>query len=189
MTRKTLELINRLSQLVDTNKYLILSGGIGVGKTFLASAVAENCALSRYCAQGELGAGIEKYEVETEIVPIHPSRAYEDFVAGISISTENGKAVFRHEDKVFMTMLRKAEQSRIAGEYKKFFLILDDINRGDLSTLLGDALSMIEPHGNPQRCIPPNMYIIATKNDKVTLLLSKPYLKRVDISKYVVAEL
>lgn len=167
MTRKTLELINRLSQLVDTNKYLILSGGIGVGKTFLASAVAENCALSRYCAQGELEAGIEKYEVETEIVPIHPSRAYEDFVAGISISTENGKAVFQHEDKVFMTMLRKAEQSRVAGEYKKFFLILDDINRGDLSSLLGDALSMIEPHGNPQRCIPPNMYIIATKNDTV----------------------
>lgn len=109
MTRKTLELINRLSQLVDTNKYLILSGGIGVGKTFLASAVAENCALSRYCAQGELGAGIEKYEVETEIVPIHPSRAYEDFVAGISISTENGKAVFRHEDNA----IKEASERRL----------------------------------------------------------------------------
>ncbi|MBR5529227.1 MAG: AAA family ATPase [Oscillospiraceae bacterium] len=167
MTRKTLELINRLSQLVDTNKYLILSGGIGVGKTFLASAVAENCALSQYNAQGKLAFGLEKYEVETEIVPIHPSRSYEDFVAGISIRTDDGKATFRHEDKVFMTMLRKAEKSWSVGEFKKYFLILDDINRGDLSTLMGDTLSLIEPHGNPQRCIPPNMYIIATRNDTV----------------------
>ena len=169
MTRRTLELINRLSQLVDTNKYLILSGGIGVGKTFLASAVAENCALSQYNAQGKLAFGLEKYEVETEIVPIHPSRSYEDFVAGISIRTDDGKATFRHEDKVFMTMLRKAEKSWSVGEFKKYFLILDDINRGDLSTLMGDALSLIEPHGNPQHCIPPNMYIIATRNDSESL--------------------
>ena len=167
MTRKTLELINRLSQLVDTNKYLILSGGVGVGKTFLASAVAENCAFSQYNTQGKLAFGLEKYEVETEIVPIHPSRSYEDFVAGISIRTDDGKATFRHEDKVFMTMLRKAEKSWSVGECKKYFLILDDINRGDLSTLMGDTLSLIEPHGNPQHCIPPNMYIIATRNDTV----------------------
>lgn len=167
MTHTTLELINRLSQLVDTNKYLILSGGIGVGKTFLASAVVENCAFPQYNAQGGLATGSEKYEIVTEIVPIHPSRTYEDFVAGISISTESGKAIFRHEDKVFMSMLRKAEQSWSIGENKKFFLILDDINRGDIASLLGDALAMIEPHGNPRNCIPPNMYIIATRNDTI----------------------
>ena len=46
-------------------------------------------------------------------------------------------------------------------------LILDDINRGDIAGLLGDTLVMIEPHGNPRNCIPPNMYIIATRNDTV----------------------
>lgn len=51
MTNTTLRLIDRLSQLVDQNKYLILSGGIGVGKTYLACAVAENCALPQYNAQ------------------------------------------------------------------------------------------------------------------------------------------
>ena len=167
MTRKTLELINRLSQLIDTSKYLILSGGVGVGKTYLASAIAENCASSQYNAQGNLPSGVEKYEVETEIVPIHTSRSYEDFVAGISISTEDGQANFRHEDKVFMAMLGKAEKSWTVEECKKYFLILDDINRGDLSTLMGDTLSMIEPHGSPQLRIPPNMYIIATRNDTV----------------------
>ena len=122
MTRTTLELINRLSQLVDTNKYLILSGGIGVGKTFLASAVAENCALSKYNSQGKLTTESEKYDIVTEIVPIHSSRTYEDFVTGITISTEDGKVFFRFEDKIFMSMLHNAEYSWSIGENKKYFL-------------------------------------------------------------------
>ena len=100
MTHTTIELIDKLSQLVDKNKYLILSGGIGVGKTFLASAIADNCAYPQYNSQGSLTAGKSSYEVITEMVPIHPSRTYEDFVAGMAISTENGAAVFRYEDKI-----------------------------------------------------------------------------------------
>lgn len=76
MTHSTLELIDRLCQLVDKNKYLILSGGTGVGKTYLASAVADTCALSQYSTQGALPEGTDRYEVITEIVPIHPSYSY-----------------------------------------------------------------------------------------------------------------
>lgn len=167
MTRKTIELIDKLSRLVDTNKYIILSGGIGVGKTYLASAVAENCALPQYNAQGSLATEADHYEVIVEIVPIHPSRTYEDFIAGISISTEDGRTVFRFEDKVFISMLRQARESWATGANKKYFLILDDISRGNMSGLLGDALALIEPHGSPQDCLPPNMYIVATKNDAI----------------------
>ena len=74
MTHTTIEPIDKLSQLIDKNKYLVLSGGIGVGKTFLASAIAENCARPQYNSQRSLPAGQNGYEVITEIVPIHPSR-------------------------------------------------------------------------------------------------------------------
>lgn len=111
MTNTTLRLIDRLSQLVDQNKYLILSGGIGVGKTYLACAVAENCALPQYDAQGSPPPGRGRYEVVSEMVPIHPSYSYENFVAGVAVSTRNGKAVFRCEDKIFLSMLHLAEQS------------------------------------------------------------------------------
>ena len=156
-----------MSRLIDTNKYLILSGGIGVGKTFLATVVANNCALPQFNAQGELSVGVEKYEVEVEVVPVHPSRAYEDFVEGIAISTDNGKICFLHEDKVFLAMLKKARCSWKIREDKKYFLILDDISRGDITTLLGDMLALIEPHGDIKDSLPPNMYIIATKNDTI----------------------
>ena len=164
MTNTTLRLIDRLSQLVDQNKYLILSGGIGVGKTYLACAVAENCALPQYNAQGSPPPG-RGYEVVSEMVPIHPSYSYENFVAGVAVSTRNGKAVFRCEDKIFLSMLHRAEQSWSRRDGKKYFLILDDIGRGEISEILGDMLSLIEPHGASGRRIPPNMYIIATKND------------------------
>ena len=165
MTHTTIELVDRLSQLVDKNKYLILSGGIGVGKTFLASAVAENCANAKYNAQGALPAKKNTYEIITELVPIHPSRAYEDFVSGISVSTTNGQVTFKHEDKVFLSMLAQAKKSWAAKDNKKFFLLLDDIGRGEISAILGDTLAMIEPHGEIHQHIPPNMYIIATKSD------------------------
>lgn len=175
MTNTTLELIDRLSQLVDKNKYLILSGGVGVGKTYLASAVAENCALARYNAQGDLPPGRESYRIVTEMVPIHPSYGYEDFVSGVTVLTEDGKAVFRHEDRIFLSMLRQAERSWAEGDGRKYFLILDDIGRGGISGILGDALSLIEPHGDSMQRIPPNLYIIATKSDTIAPIESQSY--------------
>ena len=165
MTHTTIELIDKLSQLIDKNKYLVLSGGIGVGKTFLASAIAENCARPQYNSQRSLPAGQNGFEVITEIVPIHPSRTYEDFVSGVTISTENGSAVFRHEDKIFLSLLKRAKASWSTQDRKKYFLILDDIGRGEISGILGDTLSLIEPHGENGGQIPPNMYIIATRSD------------------------
>ena len=175
MTHSTLELIDRLCQLVDKNKYLILSGGTGVGKTYLASAVADTCALSQYSTQGALPEGTDRYEVITEIVPIHPSYSYDDFVAGIAVTTENGKAAFRHEDKIFMSMVRQAEKSWSGGTQNKYFLILDDIGRGEISEILGDALALIEPHGEPRLQLPPNMYIIATRSDTTQSIESHNY--------------
>lgn len=90
MTNATIALIDELSGIIDKNKYLILSGGSGVGKTYLATAIVDNCCNSQFNSQGNLSQGKEKYDVEVEFVPIHPSFSYEEFVSGITIKTESG---------------------------------------------------------------------------------------------------
>lgn len=180
MTNATVALIDELSEIIDKNKYLVLSGATGVGKTFLASAIAENCLKAKYNAQGDLPHGENQYEMVMEFVPIHPSFSYEDFVSGISIRTEDGNVLFKQEDKLFLSFLKKANQSWKNCDRKKYFLILDDIGRGAISGILGDTLPLIEPHGESAYrvsvsdqtsvWISPNVYIIATRSTTVDSL-------------------
>lgn len=177
MTRATTALIDDLSNIIDENKYLILSGGTAVGKTFLSDAIINNCLNRKYNSQGTLPPGNEKYDVEVEFVPIHPSFTYEDFVYGISIQTENGEMSFRYEDKILLSFLQKANASWEKKEGKKFFLVLDDIGRGAISGILGDVLLLIEPHGEggskslkkkeTSVWLSPNFYIIATRSSLI----------------------
>lgn len=174
MTNATTALVDELSVIIDKYKYLVLSGGSGTGKTYLALTVAENCLKPAYNSQGALANGKEKYDIDLELIPIHPSFSYEDFVSGISIKTENSKVVFKHEDKIFLSLLKKANKSWKKHENKKYFLILDDIGRGAISGILGGMLSLIEPHGESaykitlqdksNTWISPNVYIIATRS-------------------------
>ena len=180
MTYATRSLINELSQIVDTNKYLLLSGCTGVGKTYLATEIVNNCLKAEYNSQGKLSAGKDLYDCELELVPIHPSFSYEDFVSGISIATEDGTVIFRHEDKLLLSLLKKANESWRCKDDKKYFLILDDIGRGAISGILGDVLPLIEPHGEcPYKVrnegeervwLSPNVYIIATKSTTIESL-------------------
>lgn len=47
MTKATIELIDQLCGIIDKSKYLILSGTMAVGKTYLANLIAEkSCELN-----------------------------------------------------------------------------------------------------------------------------------------------
>lgn len=176
MTEATQGLINELSEIIDENKYVILSGATAVGKTYIATAVAENCLRPEYNSQGVLPKGMNAYDSELELITIHPSYSYEDFVSGISIQTENGQVVFRYEDKIFLAALKRANKSWQEKANKKYFLILDDIGRGQISGIMGNILPLIEPHGNSLYkvnvndeavWVSPNVYIIATRSTTV----------------------
>jgi 5-methylcytosine-specific restriction endonuclease McrBC GTP-binding regulatory subunit McrB len=170
MTVATNELINELSEILERNKYLLLSGGTAVGKTYVALQVASKCRLAREHDEKS----IEEYEVKIEFIPIHSSYSYEDFVAGMAIETQNGVYSFEYKDRIFLTLLKKANESWQQGKREKYVLILDDIGRGMISGILGDTLPLIEPHGNCEfhvslqdgtnLTIPPNLYIIATRS-------------------------
>ena len=185
MTRATQGLIEELSLIIDKNKYLLLSGGTAVGKTYLSTAIAARCADPCYNNQGGLTNGRDHYEVITEIIPIHPTLTYEDVVSGITINTDEGKARFQYVDKVFLNIVKAANASWRESDNKKYCIILDDIGRGAISGVLGDMLPLIEPHGKSPYTvsvrdggsisITPNLYIIATKSTVVDSANSSDY--------------
>ncbi|MDF2943888.1 MAG: hypothetical protein K0S01_2746 [Herbinix sp.] len=172
MTHTTENLIKELCDVIDSNKYLILSGGTAVGKSYIANEITNICQLPQYQSQGCIASPEVGYKIEKEIVQIYPSYSYEDFVAGMSLDTNVDGFSFEYHDKIFLSILKKANKSWEKKEGKKYFLILEDIGRGYISGILGDVLPLLEPHGNEKfiitsqngtkLSIPPNIYIIAT---------------------------
>ena len=75
-----------------------------------------------------------------DMVQLHPSYGYEDFVRGITIKTENQQIQYETINKIFGKMCK------IAGDSKanKYFLLIDEINRADVATVFGELIYALE---------------------------------------------
>lgn len=138
--------INDIKNILEFKKQIILQGAPGTGKTYTAKKVAE-----------AMGCGYE-------VIQFHPSYTYEDFVRGISAKSENGNISYEIEDKILMNAVKEAED-------KPYILIIDEINRANLPSVLGELLYALEYRGEAVKCpygesitIPENLYIIGTMN-------------------------
>ena len=138
-----------------------------------------------------------------DIIQFHPSYTYEDFVRGISVSASesnaseiNGKILEGNVEKynfvysqpipvMYRTVNRTlGKMARIARKYynseypensKKFYLVIDEINRANLATVFGELIYALEyrdsevatPYtveGDSRLQIPNNLYIVGTMN-------------------------
>lgn len=72
-----------------------------------------------------------------EMVQFHQSYSYEDFVQGLRPTL---KGCFDIKDGIFYSFCQRAQ----AHPEKKFFFIIDEINRGNLSKIFGELLMLIE---------------------------------------------
>ncbi len=106
-----------------------------------------------------------------KLIQFHPSYTYEDFVRGIEVKTINGQPVYETKNKIFVQMCEIAK----ASPDKKFVLIIDEINRANLSAVLGELIYALEYRGKPVETpyeingnrtliVPENLYIIGTMN-------------------------
>jgi 5-methylcytosine-specific restriction protein B len=124
-----------------------------------------------------------------EFITFHQNYSYEEFVQGIRPDTENETdLIFRLKDGIFKKLADKAlENYKKPNERKNFVLVIDEINRANISRVFGELITLIEedkrygkdmelsiklPSGE-RFIVPPNLYIIGTMNtaDKSIALL------------------
>lgn len=131
-------------------------------------------ALAKYVQeQLELEEHIETFE-NTErlrILQFHPSYTYEDFVRGISTDTNGASIMYKATNRILVDMADKATLDPT----RNYILILDEINRANLSSVLGELIYALEYRGREVESmyavnnsnkisLPKNLYIIGTMN-------------------------
>ncbi|MFY4759221.1 McrB family protein [Aliarcobacter butzleri] len=111
-----------------------------------------------------------KNEKRIEFITFHQSYSYEDFIEGFR-PQKNG--IIDREDGIFKTLCNEANKNSL----KNFYIVIDEINRGNISKIFGELITLIEedkrgkkeyevtlPYSKKPFIIPSNLYIIATMN-------------------------
>ena len=133
---------------------VIFQGPPGTGKTYVARRIAQ-----WYQAQGG----------NYRIVQFHPSYTYEDFVEGFRpFLTEAGQAGYQLARGPLRRMAEQAQDNPNA----RFILVIDEINRGNLSKILGELYFLLEyrdeeidlQYSPEQFRLPKNLWLIGTMN-------------------------
>ena len=145
---------DNLRTLLLDKQNIILQGSPGVGKTFSAKRLA-------YSILGE------KDDSKVQLVQFHQNYTYEDFVMGYKPNEDGG---FYLRPGVFYNFCKRAQQH----PDDKYFFIIDEINRGNLSKILGELMMLIEkdyrgetlvlPYNQEEFSVPKNLYIIGMMN-------------------------
>ncbi len=146
--------LQNIALLLEDKKQVIFQGPPGTGKTYVAQELAEALAGSAD---------------RVTLVQFHPSYSYEDFVQGYrpAVSAEGG-AGFEVRNG---PLLRAAEQARNDRE-ANHYLVIDEINRGNLAKVFGELYYLLEYRDREMRLqyseepfsLPKNLYIIGTMN-------------------------
>jgi Cdc6-like AAA superfamily ATPase len=123
--------------LLKNQKQIILQGPPGTGKTRLAKQIARK--IIKNCINPE----VDDIKEQVKLIQFHPSYSYEDFVRGIVADSNNGIITYKTENKVLAQMAKKA----LKNKSKKYILIIDEINRANLSSVLGELIYALEYRG------------------------------------------
>ncbi|SNC77282.1 5-methylcytosine-specific restriction enzyme B [Hymenobacter gelipurpurascens] len=151
--------LNAVLAALNRRRNVVLQGPPGTGKTFLARRLA-------WLQLGQTDAR------RVELVQFHPSYSYEDFVQGFR---PNAHGTFQLQEGILLDFCRRAAQE----PERPYFLLIDELNRGNLSRIFGELLLLLEadkrgpehavrlpysPADAPHFYVPANVHFIGTMN-------------------------
>lgn len=169
----------RIQSVLERKSQVVLYGPPGTGKTYWAERAAND--LAALSVFGKLFETLD--ETERTVVTghgdnsglvrlccFHPAYGYEDFLEGYRPKTVNGQVSFELRDGVFKKLCKDAN----ASPERSFYLIVDEINRGDIPRIFGELLTTLEKDKRGKRIIlpvsqeifsvPRNVFLIGTMN-------------------------
>ena len=137
---------------IERKGQAVLYGPPGTGKTFIAQKLAAHL----------IGGG----DGFAELVQFHPAYAYEDFMQGIRPELRDGLLTYTMKPGRFLDFCRQAAQRDGI-----CVLIIDEINRANLSRVFGELMYLLEYRGEAVPLagggslrIPPNVRLLGTMN-------------------------
>ena len=142
-------------QAINRKGQTIIQGPPGTGKTFIAEKLAKHL----------IGGG----DGFSDIIQFHPAYTYEDFIEGIRPTTQNGQLTYSIVPGRFLEFCKQAEVCE-----DTCVLIIDEINRANLSQVFGELMYLLDDREDTKRFItlasgqlfriPTNVRIIGTMN-------------------------
>ena len=164
-------------------RQVVLYGPPGTGKTFEAKALADrlirNEAIRRwgpieYLKNRERVSELVRRQVRRR--QLHQAYSYEDFVIGLRVAENGETEPYRGDLLQLIDEIRQTRVTSMDAEPLPWVLILDEINRTDLSRLLGEAFSALDDrdaqidlpavggHAVDPFKLPDDLFLIGTMN-------------------------
>jgi 5-methylcytosine-specific restriction enzyme B len=155
------QFLETIDWLLQDRQAIILTGPPGTGKTYIAQALAAFYAPERH-----------------ELHQFHPSYSYEDFVEGFRPEVTAKQSLFyRVKEGPVRRIARNAERDRASTinashAVPKHAMVIDEINRANLSKVMGELFFALEYRDTPVKLqysgaellLPTNVLFFGTMN-------------------------
>ena len=164
-------------------RQVVLYGPPGTGKTFEAKALADRLIRNEAIRRWGPVAYLQNRERVAELVrrqvrrrQLHQAYSYEDFVIGLRVAENGETEPYRGDLLQLIDEIRQTRVTSMDPEPLPWVLVLDEINRTDLSRLLGEAFSALDDrdaqidlpavggHAVDPFKLPEDLFLIGTMN-------------------------
>ena len=183
----------RIQTVLERKGQVILYGPPGTGKTYWAETTA--CELAARQRFGKSFARLTQHQRQrvfgsststVQLCSFHPAYGYEDFLEGYRPRVVNDQMTFVRQSGIFKQLCELARRDAT----NNYYLIIDEINRGDIPRIFGELLTVLEkdkrgkpillPLSGTEFSVPANVFVIGTMNtaDRSIALLDSALRRR-----------
>ncbi|EJL6759586.1 AAA family ATPase [Vibrio cholerae] len=185
---ETTEQPSKESSMQTPSLNQILFGPPGTGKTYHTIEKAVQAAEPSFTWNNReaLKTRYDELVADNRIrfVTFHQSYGYEEFVEGLSVKVVDGQPHYFVKNGIFKRIVEDANRSFEGDkETQNYVLVIDEINRGNISKIFGELITLIEeskrrkgndetnevieldlPYSGEKFSVPNNLFLIGTMN-------------------------